>query len=220
LIALAGGRYLPEPELQLKAFLAAHRVSAVLVDPRAQDSADPKQRQDYQFVLDALGPAPFRAGGMLIYRFAPSELAPWSNITALELERRADAARFAALLDAAQRYLQGGGAPTEISSAGLVRMGLIRGDWEGGPDIRISNGLWVKPNPDGGIDLGTFGSQAALATLIARYRSDARRIRILEIPSSGVGGDEKGQLELMILTFDQDGLRRGAALARPAPTRP
>lgn len=151
---------------------------------------------------------------MLIYRFTPTTIAKWLDLSPVELELRADEARFAALLKATQRYVQSGHRISNISSARLVRMGFIRGDWVGGPDIRISNGLWVKPKADGNIDLGTFGSRPALATLIEKYRTDARRVRIIEIPSSGVGGGKKGQLQLMILTFDNSGLVRAAALAR------
>ncbi len=213
MIALYNGNYLPEPELQLKAFMAAHRVSAVLVDERARSSHDAKQRQDYATVLAALGPAPVKAGGMLIYRLKPVDLAAWRDLKPLDLERRADEVRLAALIDAADRYLQSGADSTRLSSQRLEQAGLIRSDWVGGPDIRISNGLWVKGHADGTIELGTFGSRAALVEVAARYRLDALSVRTIAIPGSA--GRQEG-LELLMITFDRTGLARAAALARDA----
>ena len=108
MVALFNGRYLPDPELQLKAFLAAHQVSAALLDASIKDSPDAQQRQQYRTVLAALGPAPAAAGGVMIYRFTPAELDPWRDLKPLDLERRVDLARFAALLDAVDRYVQSG----------------------------------------------------------------------------------------------------------------
>lgn len=216
MIALYNGSYLPDAGLQLKAFLAAHRVTAVVVDSHTPDSSDLKQRRDWQIVRTALGPPPAKAGGIFIYRFTPATIAKWPDPPPVELELRTDEARFAALIKASARYLQSGQSVSTISSARLVRMGFIRGDWLGGPDIRISNGLWVKPNADGGVDLGTFGSRKALAVLIAKYRRDARQVKTIDIPSSGVGGGIKGQLELLVVTFDNSGLMRAAALAHSA----
>jgi hypothetical protein len=212
MIALYNGNYLPEPELQLKAFLAAERVSAVLVDERAGSSHDAKQRQDYATVLAALGPAPAKAGGMLIYRLTSVDLAAWRDLKPLDLERRADQVRFAALIDAADRYLQSGGDSARLSSQRLGQAGLIRNDWVGGPDIRISNGLWVKGHADGTFELGSFGSPVALVELADRYRLDALSVRTIAIPGSS---GEEG-LELMMMTFDRNGLARAAALARGA----
>jgi len=211
MIALYNGNYLPEPELQLKAFLAAQRVSTVLVDERSRSSRDSKQRQDYATVLAALGPAPAKAGGMLIYRLAPADLAAWRNLKPVDLERRANEVRFAALIDAADRYLQSGADSARLSPQRLEQAGLIRDDWVGGPDIRISSGLWVKGHADGTFELGTFGSHAALVELAARYRLDALSTRTITIPGSA--GREEG-LELMVMTFDRNGLARAAALAR------
>jgi hypothetical protein len=213
MVALFNGTYLPDPELQLKAFLAAHHVTAVLVDARARDSSDRRQREEYRTVLGALGPAPLEKGGVLIYRFTPDSLAPWRGLNPLDLERRVDEQRFAALLDAVERYLRAGGAPARLNPARLEKMKLIRDDWVGGPNIRISSGLWARGSGDRTIDVGTFGSRGALAALVAKYRPDALRVETMPIATAeGEGGDE--QLEFMVMTFDRDGLGRAAALAR------
>jgi hypothetical protein len=214
MVALYNGNYLPEPELQLKAFLAAHQVSAVLVDERARNSPDAKQRQNYATALAALGPAPMKAGGMLIYRLTPADLAAWRDFKPLDLERRADEIRFAALIDATDHYLQSGAELARLSPQRLEQTGLIRNDWIGGPDVRISNGLWVKSHPGGTIEVGTFGSRAALVELVARYRLDTLSVRTIAIPGPAASQEE---LELIIMTLDRNGLQRAAVLARGVP---
>jgi hypothetical protein len=213
MVALFNGNYLPEPELQLKAFLASHQVTAVLVDVRARDSSDPRRREEYRTVLTALGPPAAEDGGMLIYRFTPDSLATWRGLNPLDLERRADAARFAALLGAVERYLHASGEPALLNTAQLEKMGLIRDNWVGGPNIRISNGLWVHTNSDGTFDVGTYGSRGALAALITKYRPDALRVNTIAVATSESAGGET-ELELMVMTFDRRGLERAAALAR------
>ncbi|HZZ07956.1 MAG TPA: hypothetical protein VFE43_05405 [Candidatus Binataceae bacterium] len=213
MIALFNGSYLPDPPTQLKAFLAAHQVTAVLVDERAKDSPDAKQRQDYRTILAALGPAPTTAGGVLIYRFTPVDLAAWRSLNASDLERRVDKTRFAALLDAADRYVQSGATPVLLSPARLEQMGLIRDDWVGGPNILIGEGLWAHGNSDGTLAIGTFGSHGALAELIANYRPEALNVRTMPIATAENAGGEE-ELELMVMTFDRSGLARAAGLAR------
>jgi hypothetical protein len=207
MVALFNGKYLLDPQLQLKAFMAAHQVTAVLVDASIKDSPDPQQRQQYRTVVAALGPAPTAVGGVLIYRFTPAALAAWRDLTPLDLERRIDLARFAALLDAADRYVQSGANLEKLSSRLLEQTGFISDDWLGGPSIRISSGLWAKSHSDGTIDVGTFGSHGALGTLTALYRDDALKISTTPIViSENPGGDE--ELELMVMTFDRGGLAR------------
>jgi hypothetical protein len=213
MIALFNGTYLPDPETQLKAFLAAHQVTAVLVDERAKDGPDAKQRQDYRTILAALGPAPAEDGRVLIYRFTPAALAPWRDMKPLDLERRVDETRFAELLDAADRYVQSGAAPVLVSPARLEQMDFIRNDWVGGPNILIGEGLWAHGHADGTFEIGTFGSRGALAGLNARYRPEALRVRTAPIATAENAGGEE-ELELMVMTFDRRGLARAAGLAR------
>ncbi|MGH7915435.1 MAG: hypothetical protein ACREPW_12430, partial [Candidatus Binataceae bacterium] len=212
-IALFNGTYLPDPQTQLKAFLAAHQVTAVLVDERAKNSSDAKQRQDYLTVLAALGSAPNTVGGVLIYRFTPDMLAPWRNLKPIDLERRVDEARFAALVDAVDRYVQSGAAPSLLSPSRLAQKGLIRNDWVGGPSIVIGGGgLWAQGHSDGTFDVGTFGSRGALAGLIALYHAEALKIRTTPLVTvENPGGKE--ELELMVMTFDRGGLTRAARQA-------
>lgn len=212
MIAMFNGRYLPDPELQLKAFLAAHQVTAVLVDASIKESSDARQRQQYRTAIAALGPAPDAAGGALIYRFTPAALAPWRDLNPLDLERRVDEARYAALLSAVDRYVQSGADPAKLSPQRLERIGLIRDDWLGGPSILISSGLWAQSRPGGTFEVGTFGSRGALARLASEYQADALTIRTTPI-ATGENSDGDEELDLMVMTFDRGGLARAAVKA-------
>lgn len=214
MVALFNGNYLPDPELQLKAFLAAHQVTAVLVDASVKDSPDAEQRQQYRTALAALGPAPAADGGVLIYRFTPATLAPWRGLNPVELERRVDEARFAALLNAVDQYVQRGADLEKLSPQRLEQTGLIRDDWLGGPSILISSGLWAKSHPDGTIDVGTLGSRGALVPVASRYSADALKVRTTPIVTAENPGGDK-ELELMVLTFDRGGLARANRQAHP-----
>ena len=213
MVALFNGKYLPDPETQVKAFIAAHQITAVLVDSSIENSADPVQREEYRTITSALGPAPVENGGVLFYRFSPDELKRWRNLNPLDLERRVDEARFTALVTATNAYLKTGGAVPELSGARLVEAGLIRDDWLGGPSIRISDGLWVKASADGTIDVGTFGSHGALAGLKAEYVHKALKITETQIATpENPGGD--AQLELLVIKFDRAGLESAARQAQ------
>jgi hypothetical protein len=217
MVALYNGAYLPEPELQLKAFLAAHQVTAVLLDARAKDSPDPAQRQEFTTVIAALGVASVKAGNVLIYRFSANDLSAWSGLSTTELELRADEARFAALVQASQRYLESGSDVSQLSPKRLEEMGLIRPDWIGGPNIRIGNGLWAESRTSEAIEIGTFGSRAALQTLASKYRASPREVRFIAIQTSeNISADE--ELQLLVMTFDRKGLEQAATLSRSTAT--
>ena len=212
MVALFNGTYLPDPEPQIKAFLAAHQVTAVFADRRAKNSSNPKQRQDYDTLVAALGPAQEVDGEVLIYRFTPDALAPWRNLKPLDLERKVDEMRFDALLDAVDRYVQSGAEVALLDPAHLERMNFIRSDWVGGPNILIGEGLWARGHTDGTLELGTFGSRGALTALIELYRADALKVRTTPIVTSENSSDEK-ELELMVMTFDRGGLARATRRA-------
>jgi hypothetical protein len=217
MVALFNGRYLPDAEIQVKAFMAAHQITAVLVDASIENSRDPVQREEYRTIISALGSPSVESGGVLIYRCTSAQLKPWRNLNPTDLERRVDEERFGALLKATNRYLEAGGDVVRLTTARLMESGLIRGDWLGGPSIRISDGLWVEPSRDGTVDLGTFGSRGALAALKSAYKRNAMKITETSIATpENPGGD--AQLELIVMTFDRAGLERAARQAKTSAT--
>lgn len=96
----------------------------MLVDESAKSSSDAKQGQEYFTVLGALGAAPAVVGGVGLYTLTRADLRAWEDLNPLDLERRVDEPRFAALVDAVDRYVQSGAAPALLSPARLEQKGI------------------------------------------------------------------------------------------------
>ncbi|HVA39084.1 MAG TPA: hypothetical protein VNF49_00345, partial [Candidatus Binataceae bacterium] len=219
-----GSVALPAAGDQLKAFLATHRATAVLVDDREADVWRP--------LMATLGTAPIRAGGMTIYRVTPAELAPWRNATALTMETRLDQARFAALVLAAETYLHDGRPSAALNPAEVSRLGLMPAGWivvpkkaeppweDGGmnlprhpSDPHQLGDLWLGIDEQGRIEIGVAGWYPALRAVLNQYRADAVGFvpRDLNQPAHGGEDDLRGRL---VMTFNAEGLARAAARAR------
>ncbi len=215
---------LPAAGDQLKAFLAAHRATAVLVDDREAEVWRP--------LMATLGAAPVRAGGMTVYRVAPAELAPWQNSTALEMATRLDQARFAALVLAADNYLRAGHPPAALTPAEAYKLELMPPGWiavakkaeppwaEGGMNLprrpndpHLLDDLWLGGNAQGLVEVGVAGWYPALRAVLNEYRADAIGFlpRDLGAPPRGPEDDLRGRL---VMTFNAEGLARAAARAR------
>src|SRR5208283_5235723 len=119
-----GGIDLPEAGEQLKAYIARFGVQAVLADPREADFESFKQ------TLDSLGVAEIQEkGDVLIYKIPPDSFAAYAKLPAAQVEARADALRFDAILEAAGKYLAGGHDLAKISALELKRLDLLPPDW-------------------------------------------------------------------------------------------
>lgn len=215
---------LPAAGEQLKAFLATHRVTAVLVDDREVGIWRP--------LMATLGTAPIEAGGMTIYRARPTDLAPWRSATALAMETRLAQTRFAALALAAERYLRDGHPPSALTPAEVYRLGLMPADWivvpkkaeppwdDGGMNLprhpndpRQLDDLWLGVDEQGRIEVGVAGWYPALRAVLNQYRADAIDFapRELDQPARGGEDDLRGRL---VMAFSREGLARAAARAR------
>jgi hypothetical protein len=203
--ALMYRSYIPGFTDQLKAFMAHHDATAIIIADDERALWDP--------VMAPLGLSPIATGGVEIYRFAPADLAPWREVTALEMERRCDTARFDALLIAAHNYLTNGGRLDLLSPRRTESLGLLAPHATNEAAVRTSNGLFLGTLGDGLIGVGVVGSYDALRPLIAKYRADAARIsfpypRDLTDPPHG-----DSFMRQLVIAFDRDGLARAAAKA-------
>ena len=199
--------YIPGFTDQLMAFLAHHAVSTIIVADRERPLWEP--------MLAPLHRTPIEVGGVAIYPFPSADLAPWRNVTALEMERRCDAARFDALLIAARKYLANGGDLDRLSPRHAELLGLLPAHSTNEAAVRTSNGLYLGALGGGLVGVGVVGSIDALRPLIAKYRADAARIyfpypRELTDPPRG-----DTFMRQLVLAFDRDGLARAAAKAIP-----
>lgn len=160
--ALLYRSYIPGFTEQLMAFLAHHEVSTIIIADRERPLWEP--------LLAPLHRTPIEAGGVVLYRFAPADLAPWRQVTALEMERRCDAARFDALLIAARKYLAGGGDLDRLSPRRAESLSLLPAHSTNQAAIRTSNGLYLGALDGGLVGVGVVGSIEALRPVIAKYR--------------------------------------------------
>jgi hypothetical protein len=139
--ALMYRSYIPGFVDQLKAFLAHHDAATIIV-------ADP-ERPLWDPMLAPLHLAPIEIGGVEIYRLAASDLAQWRDVTAIEMERRSNLARFDSLLIAARKYLDGGGNLDQLGPRRAELLGLLPAHSTNQAGVRISNGLYLGNLGDG-----------------------------------------------------------------------
>lgn len=204
--ALATNMLPPDPEAQLKAFVANHDVGAVI----AGDDTDPVFRP----MLASLDPSPLTVGGVTLYRVRPAEIAPYRKFTALEMETRASRERLEALIIAANRYLAAGRDPAELNPRTADRLGLIPPGWGRYDSIIAFNTIWVGPaNGGDGVIIGLTASYAALRPLIEKYRGDASAIFFPFPARFREGSTMPGETSVFMITFDRSGLARAAAKA-------
>lgn len=199
----------PDPEMQLKAFVAHHDVGAVIAD----NGTDPVFRP----MLLSLDPDPIVTGGVTLYRVRQADLAPYQHLTALEMETRADRERFDTLVIAANKYLIGGNRLAALSPRSATRLGLIPPGWVRYDTVLEFNALWIGPWKNDSVSIGITGSYPAVKPLIEKYRADASRVYF---PFPAQFRDRSpipdGSYILMMM-FDRAGLTRAAAKAIAIP---
>jgi hypothetical protein len=205
--ALMYRSYIPGFVDQLKAFLAHHDAATIIV-------ADP-ERPLWDPMLAPLHLAPIEIGGVEIYRLAASDLAQWRDVTAIEMERRSNLARFDSLLIAARKYLDGGGNLDQLSPRRAELLGLLPAHSTNQAGVRISNGLYLGNLGDGLIGIGVVGSWEGLQPVIAKYRDDAARI-FFPFPRELAGAPHGDTfMRQLVIAFSRDGLERASAKASP-----
>jgi hypothetical protein len=219
--AIYAGVYLPDADNQLKAFLANHDVSAIIVSDREENAWRP--------LLSTFGVTPIKVGGVTVYKIPPLQLAAYKGQTALDLERQADSTRFDALVVAANTYLKRNGAlaglsPPVADSLGLLPAGWLVGPrlppyyWSQGAELRLDKGLWLGPWRDGQVSVGLEGSYAAVKPLIEKYRSAAGQI-YFPYPEQLSGSSEKDGSGLLVIVFDRGQLSRAALQIEALPSQ-
>ena len=229
----------PDAADQLKAYLANHDVGAVILGPRTQYlvlrlgsmrtatvwlrfPTIERERAATHKVLASLG-TPLEVGGIALYQLAPKALAPYRQLTALEMQRRAARARFDALLLGAQRYLSQGHNPADLTPQALESLGLVPLDWFGGEPFpshaRSGNPIFrtdsiLAAPGSSAIQVGIIGGYPALKPLIDRYGAETSAIYFpyparLAPSAARLANDPA----TMVMEFDRAGLARAAAVA-------
>jgi hypothetical protein len=202
--AALAGLPLPAPGAQLRSFLAAHRVEAVVV----ADGADSH--------VAALGITAIRLGGVSIYPM-PRSTAPIVSDRAIDqLEQSATQQWFADLLEAAGCYLDAGGELSKLNPVNLQKIGLLpEARWVSRLDLVLGGAphggaaeLWVGPGPTHTAAFGLFASPSAVRSIIERYGPEATSI-YYPYPSRFTGvlpADHR--IDFLLITLPVDFVRR------------
>jgi len=165
-----GGSDLPEASDQLKAYIARFGVQAVIADPKEADFATFKQ------TLDSLGVAGLNEKGVWVYKIPADSFGAYAKLPGAQVEARANALRFDAILEAAQKYLADGHELSKLSPLELKRLDLLPRDWlvDAAPDAYMD---WqIGPAPGGQVGIIIVGSYEGVRPLIERYRGVASGI--------------------------------------------
>jgi hypothetical protein len=153
----------------LKAYVARFGVQAIIADPMEPDF------ESFQQTFAALGVPGLREKGVWIYGIPRDAFAEYATLPPAQVEARAVALRFDAILEGAGKYLAGGHDLSKLSALELKRLDLIPRDWivDAAPDAYFD---WqITPVRDG-VGIIVDGSYEGVRPLIARYRAIASEI--------------------------------------------
>ncbi len=204
--AFSSQTWIPDAKAQLMTFMVAHDAYTVVVDDAHLALWAP--------LLTAIDSSPVRSGGVSVYRTQGAELAVYRGVSALEMERRCDSARMAALLSAANQYLAKGFELSQLTPMRVQQQGLLPPNWVTDPEVRTNNGLYLGPSDGDAIAVGVVGSYAAIEPIVARYRENAAQV-FFPYPKvlKGVPAGDTF-MRLLVMVFNRAGLPRAATQAR------
>ena len=165
-----GATDLPEPELQLKAFLANAGVTAIIVD-----DAKPGAHA-WRDLLARVAIAPRNISGVSFYRIPATVLAGYRRpeMSGAQMERRAMRLRLGNAVYATDRYFGAGYDPARISVNQLVSLALLPASWKIDPGS--FSDLQIMPGREGGAVILALGSRTASADALQHFGADASTI--------------------------------------------
>ena len=207
---LDGGK-IPDESDQLNAFLATHNVTAVLF--RQDDSSAPAWRA----MLGASGAQVNAIDDVVFARPDAAALERMRNATGLDMECKLDDARFAALLDAADRYIAAGQPAAALSPFRAQQLGLLLPGWvrsDEGPSS--SEGLFLAPWNHDRVGVGVRASYACVQRMVANFGAGAAETYFpyphpLESAPSGNLFQRR-----FVMVFSREALAKAANAARAA----
>jgi hypothetical protein len=204
--SFAYGTTLPDAGDQLKAFMANHYATAIIL------SDNDKDRRLWLSILQDLDVRPIAIGGVSLYRVSASSLEKYRGLTGTAMETRADAARFDALLSAANQYVIQRRDIKLLSPLQAERLKLLPEDWvrSDDNDVATRNGLWLGPWGEKDIGVGIVGSSQSLTGVIEKYRADALHIYYPYPRELEAHPKETLFMRKLVMVFDTAGLARAA----------
>jgi hypothetical protein len=210
-----GGIDLPEAGDQLKAYIARFGVRAVIAD-------DPKEENFDSFMqtLDSLGVASQNEKGVWLYKIPGDSFSAYAELPAAQVEARANALRFDAIVEAAGKYLADGHDMSKLSPLELKRLDLLPRDWLVDADPDAYRDWQIAPARGGQVGIIVVGSYEGVRPLIERYRAIASEI---DYPApTRWTPDSHPRLDVikpLLVTFDSAHLAAAALELRDSPPR-
>ena len=205
----SGDETMDFPE-QLNAFLGAHQVKAIIVDPR--------DNGPWKRLMSESGLSPLEIGGVLFYKVPPGVLSSFRNATAHEMAGEYAARSFSALIIAASQYLGAGHPVAKLNPSEAQRLKLLALPQTDvrpvSADPQWWQNLWLGPWGDSMVGIGIVGDYEDLRPLIQHYGPDAADI-FFPFPAKLAGGPKQGKGQLLII-FTSQGLERAASKAKNA----
>jgi hypothetical protein len=207
-----GGIDLPEPADQLKAYIARFGVQAVIADPIEPNF------ESFKRTLDSIGAAGLNEKGVWIYKIPGNSFAAYAKLPPAQVEARANALRFDAILEAAGKYLADGRDPSKLSALELKRLDLLPHDWLVDATPHAYFDWEVGPATGGGVGIITVGSYEGVRPLIERYRGIASEI---DYPAptrwTPASHPRLDVIKPLLVTFDSAQLAAAAKSLRDSP---
>jgi hypothetical protein len=157
---------IPEEDQQLLAFMAAHRVTAVVID------RNQPQAPRWLALMDPRTTEISTIDGVILARPSKDALAPYLGSTAEQMQCRRDDRRFRALVAAAAAYLQHGYPVAQLTPLAAQERKLLPASWvnEEDRDAISRAGLELGPWQADRTIVGVRTNDRCARSLAERYR--------------------------------------------------
>ncbi|MGH7814155.1 MAG: hypothetical protein ACREQI_09155 [Candidatus Binataceae bacterium] len=225
--------YMPDAPEQLAAFMAHHQIATAIV---ADSDLDARW---WNGILPALASTEHHVGGVAVYRVSPSALAPYHDVTAAQMRRRAGIAAIDSLVLAAGQWLSSGHKLENLTAYTALQAGLLKPSWCAGEKHDLFTGMpvlladphsdWfcfalLSGRPDGRrLVVGLLDRYANLGAAAARYRGAANHIYFPyphDLLSPGAATPPAGRQAALQMEFAPGQIPSLAARLRPVPEAP
>ena len=152
---------------------------------------------------------------MSIYKIPPDSFSEYGKLSGAQVEARANALRFDAILEGAGKYLADGHDLSRLSALELKRLDLLPRDWLVDPKYTDWDAGLA---PGGRVGIVIFGSYEGVKPLIERYRAIASEIDYPAPtrwnPQSSPAEDRLGTL---LIIFDRAQLEAASTQLKSSP---
>ena len=218
--------YMPDAAEQLAAFIGHFQADAVVMA-----DSDPNT-SSWKALLSEFSKDSHSAGGVTIFRFSTAALAPYRDVTAVEMRRRAASKAIESLVMASNQWLSSGHSLAQLDPIKAIQSGLLKPAWCVGPNADIVSGrrsLFIDlPNrrfcgveiggtSAGNVMVGIPGDYPDLEAVSASFRTAAKKVSFNHPQISllaGVHSSVDDQWSFLHMEFEPDQIAALAARSK------